>query len=59
MWKTVDTFALDYVSQMRTAQNSDDWNEQNDLRREAKRIQREIGKIVQAVDTLHRYGVKF
>lgn len=57
-WKAMQMICEDYVSQMRTAQQNDDWDEMNALRREMKRNQRELGQIMAAVDVFHRYGLK-
>ena len=53
----LNKFAQEYVTEMNNAKRGDDWDEQTFIRREAKRVAREVGRIVQAVDTLTNYGL--
>lgn len=47
-----------YVDNMRDAKRSDEWDEQFAIRREMKRMQQDINKIVMAVDVFARYDIK-
>lgn len=58
MWTVCEIFAQGYVEEMNTAIRNDDWDAQTAVYQEARRIQRELGHIVRAVETMRRYNIK-
>jgi tripartite-type tricarboxylate transporter receptor subunit TctC len=58
MWNVPKEFGQWYSDAMNKAAANDDWEERNDLHREAKRIISQMTKLVAAVDMLQMYGIK-
>ena len=56
-WKALDAIVMNYVANYTAAQKQDRWEEMAEIRNEMKRVQRELGRVMQAIDTLSRYGV--
>lgn len=53
----IGTFAREYVAASNEAFNEDNWDDINNVRRDAQYAIREMQRIVKAVDVLKQHGV--